>query len=467
MARSSGKERGARPLDIPARPGRGTHGSRRRPAPHGEGPGPLIPSPGSAAGASADIFDVIVLGAGASGLACAAEAARRGLRVLLLERGPRPGRKLAVSGGGRANFSNRSVTPEDYLCPSGPQFLRPALKALPPEAVLQRMRDRGLPVEERDHGRLFLTVPALRLVRALEADCAGAGCRLVCGAEARAVQREGGGFAVECGDGVWRARALVLALGSPAFPQAGGTQAGWRMAASLRHTLSPARPALVPLRLPEAAPLGAALRGLAGISLNCRLTLPDAADGTRRSFEDDLLFTHTGLSGPLILGASLFWRDGHDLVLDLLPGENVEALLDGGGGRTPRGILRGLLPQRLVDAVLPPALASRKAAELSRGGRREIASALQALTLRPMGTEGLARAEACSGGVDTAEVDARTMESRLVPHLHIVGELLDVTGRLGGYNLHWAWASGLAAGRAVLAGTSFTGCKTASPKMAR
>lgn len=458
MARNSGKGRGGRPRNsAPPPEARGPHEARE----------PVIPGPESAPGTSAGIFDVIVLGAGASGLACAAEAGRRGLRVLLLERGPRAGRKLAVSGGGRANFSNRSVTPGDYLCRSGPDFLRPALKALTPEAVFRRMRERGLPMEERDHGRLFLTVPALRLVRALEEDCAAASCRLVRGAEALAVHREAGGFAVECCDATWRGRALVLALGSPSFPRAGGTHAGWRLAASLGHTLLPARPALVPLRLSEATPLGAALRGLAGISVPARLSLPTGADGTRRSFEDDLLFTHTGLSGPLILGASLFWRDGEPLELDLLPGEDVEALLDGGGGRTPRGILRGRLPQRLLDAVLPAELATRKAAELSRAGRREIASALHALTVVPTGTEGLDKAEACSGGVDTAEVDAATMQSRLVPGLHITGELLDVTGRLGGYNLHWAWASGLLAGRAVLAGSPLTGCKTASPRKAR
>ena len=441
-------------------------GTRARAAVQAQGP--RIPAPGRLTGNTAPAFDVIVLGAGASGLACAAEAARRGLGVLLLEAGPRPGRKLAVSGGGRANFSNRSVTPGDYLCRSDPDFCRPALAALPPEAVLRRMRAWRLPVEERDHGRLFLTVPALRLVRALEEACAAHGCRLACGQAARSVAREGDGFSVQCADRLWRARALVLALGSPAWPGAGGSHAGWRLAASLGHTLAPARPALVPLRLSGTVPPGAALRGLAGISIPARLTLADAADGTRRSFEDDLLFTHTGLSGPLVLGASLYWRDGHDLELDLLPGRDVEALLDAGGGRTPRAILRGLLPPRLLDAVLPAELAGRKAAELSRAGRREIAAALHALNLTPTGTEGLDKAEACSGGVDTAEVDPQSMESRLVPGLHIIGELLDVTGRLGGYNLHWAWASGTAAGRSVLSGLpTLRGCKTASPRKAR
>lgn len=412
----------------------------------------------------APVFDVLILGAGASGLTCAAEAARRGLSVLLLERGPRAGRKLAVSGGGKANFSNRSVTPGDYLCRPEPEFCRPALEGLPPGTVLGRMRAWRLPVEERDHGRLFLTVPALRLVRALEGECAAHGCRLACGAEVRAVRREGDGFAVEAGERLWRGRALVLALGSPAWPKAGGTPAGWRMAASLGHRLAPARPALVPLRL---AP-DSGLRGLAGISLTCRVTVANGVDGSTRSFEDDLLFTHAGLSGPLALTASLFWRPGQALEFDLLPGHAAEALLDAGGSRTARGILRELLPQRLLDAVLPPELARRKAAELSRAARREIASAIHALRVIPACTDGLDKAEVCAGGVDTAEVDAHSMESRLVPGLHILGELLDVTGRLGGYNLHWAWASGTAAGRAVLGGASgITGCKRASPRKAR
>lgn len=414
--------------------------------------------------------DVLILGAGAAGLACACEAGRRGLGVLLLERGRSPGRKLSACGGGRANFSNRSVTPEDYLCRPDAAFCRQVLASLPPERMLRRVRGWRLPVEERDHGRLFLKVPAIRLVRALEDECTAHGCRLACGAEVRAVRREDGGFAVYGGERVWHARAVVLALGSPACPVVGGSAAGWRLAAALGHTLAPARPALAPLRLPDATPLGAALRGLAGISLPARLTLADDAAGeTARSWEDDLLFTHTGLSGPLVLGASLFWRDGQALELDFLPDRDTEALLDAGGARTPRALLRRLLPQRLLDAVLPPEPARRKCAELSRQARRQLAAAIHALRVTPSGIEGMDKAETCSGGVDTGEVDPRTMESRLIPGLHIVGEMLDVTGRLGGYNLHWAWASGIRAGRSVLAGTEgrLTGRKTASPRTAR
>lgn len=411
-------------------------------------------------------FDVIIVGAGAAGLMCASEAAQRGLKVLLLERGCKAARKLAVSGGGRANFSNLSVCPDDYLCRSDPDFCQPALAAAPPQEILRRMQSWRLPVEEREHGRLFLTVPASRLAAALKKTCADRGCRLVCQVEALAVRRENDGFAVDCGDCVWRARAVVLALGGPACPQAGGSNSGWRIAAQLGHRLTPPRPALTPLRLSDATPLGASLLALSGISLPARLTLPEDATGAKRSFADHLLFTHTGLSGPLILSASLFWRQGQPLELDLLPGRSLEALLDAHGRRSPRSILRGLLPQRLVDALVPPELAQRKAAELSRQARRQISNAIHALTLTPAGLEGLDKAEVCSGGVDTAEMVPETMESRLVPGLHIIGELLDVTGRLGGYNLHWAWASGILAGRALLQ-SQLKGCKTASPRKAR
>lgn len=412
---------------------------------------------------------MLILGAGTAGLICAYEAGRRGLRVLLLESSRKPGRKLAISGGGRANFSNRSVTQNDYLCRPKPEFCRYALAALPTETLLRRMRAWRLPVEERDHGRLFLKVPALRLVHVLEDACADYGCHLICPAEVRSLQRENDDFIVHAGEYAWRARAVVLALGSPAWPQAGGSHAGWRLASMLGHTLVPARPALVPFRLSNTAPLDAALRRLAGISLPARLTLTDAADGKTHTFEDDLLFTHTGLSGPLVLGASLFWRDGQPLELDLLPDQNTESLLDTGGARTPRTILRRLLPRRLIDAVVPPELAQRKAAELSRQARRQLAATIHSLCITPCGTEGMDKAEACSGGVDTSEVDPRTMESRLIPRLHIIGEMLDVTGRLGGYNLHWAWASGTLAGRAILTGAdgALTGCKTMSPRRAR
>ena len=397
-------------------------------------------------------FDVLIAGAGPAGLTCAYEAASRGLHVLLLDGGDKPARKLAISGGGKANFSNLSVTPADYLCRSDPDFCKVALNAMPPNEILRRMQKWKLPVEEREQGRLFLSVPAMRLVAELEKACAAHGCQLVRQSKVQAVRRENDGFAVDCGKSIWRARSVVLALGSPASPKAGGSHAGWRIAAALGHSVAPARAALTPFKLSGDTKLESSLLAISGISLPARLTLPEAVDGTRRSFTDYLLFTHTGLSGPLILSASLFWRNGQTIELDLLPDLSLEAMLDANEKRSPRTLLREHLPQRLIDAVLPAELAQRKTAELSRQARRQINTSVHALKITPAGLEGFDKAEVCSGGVDTAEIDPARMESRLVPNLHIIGELLDVTGRLGGYNLHWAWASGSMAGRALLSG---------------
>ncbi len=394
----------------------------------------------------ADTADVLILGAGASGLICAREAAARGLRVILLDRAAAPGRKLAVSGGGRSNFSNREVTPRDYCC-GQPDFCGPALAGFTPADMLTLIRAWGLPFEEREHGQLFLRVPAQRLVEALSRDCRQRGCRIVCRVPIHAVWRSDQGFRVQAGNALWQSKALVLALGSPAWPQIGGSGQGYRLAQSLGHTIIPPRPALTPLLLPPSEPL----RNLAGISLPVRISLPARA-GEGRFWRDELLFTHEGLCGPAALKASLFLQRNEPVQLDFLPGQNLSTLLDApsAGRQTPRALLGRLLPQRLADAVLPAHSARRKIAELSRAARREIQIHVQARTVLPTGTAGLKKAEVCAGGVDTREINPHGMASLRCAHLHSIGELLDVTGQLGGYNLHWAWASGVAAGRAVL-----------------
>lgn len=388
--------------------------------------------------------DVLIIGAGAAGLMCAREAAAAGLSVAVLERGPVPGRKLAVSGGGKANFTNREVDAGHYRCDgmSGSDFCAPALKAFTPERMLRLVRAWRLPFEERDHGQMFLTASAQRLVGALKNDCLTAGCRIVCNANVTEARLLPDGFAAGTEHGVWRGAALVLAMGSPAWPQAGGCGAGYKLAAALGHGIIPPRPVLAPLRLNAAS----SLLGLTGISLPVRVSV-DA-----RQWEDDLLFTHEGLSGPAALKASLFWKQGTPLTLDFLPGEDLAAMLDApqAGRQTPRAMLARHLPQRLVDALLPQETARRKAAELSRAARQSIVDAVRRHTETPTGVAGLQKAEACAGGVNTDEIDPNDMRSRLCPNLFIVGELLDVTGLLGGYNLHWAWASGSAAARALV-----------------
>lgn len=385
--------------------------------------------------------DVLILGAGAAGLMCARHAAASGLSVVLLERGPVPGRKLAVSGGGKANFTNRTVSPHDYRCDGskGNAFCGPALKGFTPEHMLHLVREWNLPFEERSHGQLFLTVAAQRMVRALVDDCRKHGCHIACNTTVTAVQPLPDGFSVQTESGTWRGKVLVLALGSPAWPQAGGSGAGFRLAADLGHSVIPPRAALAPLKLADDSPL----LSLSGISL------PVAVSLGQHQWQDDLLFTHEGLSGPAALKASLYWNQGAALTLNFLPSLDVAALLDAPqtSKQTPRALLARHLPQRLVDALLPQECARRKAAELSRAARLAIVEAVQKHSITPNATAGLKKAEACSGGVNTDEVDPKTMRSRVRENLFVVGELLDVTGLLGGYNLHWAWASGTAAAR--------------------
>ena len=443
--------------------------------------------------------DVLVVGAGPAGLMCAREAAGRGLRVLVLEQAALPGRKLLISGGGKANFTNRRVLPLHYRC-GDPAFCGPALKAFSPAVMERLVAAWGLPVEERGHGQLFLTVPARDLLHCLMEDLRSRGVDIRTRRAVRALRRTADGFCVETDDGPCLARAVVLAAGSPAWPQAGGSTAGFRLARACGHTLVPPFPALAPFllppdalpvpaegpdrdagpqrtpprRLPPAArrglppaarsisgapatsPTRDAPRTLAGISLPVRISLPDAglppALARDPIWRDDLLFTHEGLSGPAALKASLFWEPGMSVQVDLLPETSFRALLDDpqSGRRSPLSLLRQHLPQRLAEALLPPELARRRAAELSRKAREELYEAVHARRFQPSGVADFRKAEVCGGGIDVREVEPRRMESRLLPGLFLIGEMLDVTGLLGGYNLHWAWASGVAAGRAVL-----------------
>lgn len=394
-------------------------------------------------------FDVIVLGAGASGLFCAREAARRQLRVLLLEGGEQAGLKLCLSGGGRANFTNLDVGPQHYRC-ARPRFCQPALKGFTPRHMLELVvTEWRLPYEERDHGQLFLTVPARQMRDALLEDCRAAGCRLVCHAPVLRAWCEGDAFHVAAGDGLWKARGLVIALGSPAWPQAGATDAALQLAQAFGHAVVPPRPALAPLHMPANWPsAGADCAALAGISLPVQVDLPHSRL-SHDAWTDSLLFTHDGISGPATLKASLFWNDGDTLRLNFAPGTDVESLIDApeNGKTQALTVIRRLVPQRLADALVPFDFARRKCAELSRAQRRQIADNVQRNCIVPRCLADFSHAEAAAGGIDVTHVQPKTMESSLVPRLWFIGEALDVTGLLGGYNLHWAWASAVAAAR--------------------
>ena len=386
--------------------------------------------------------DVIIIGAGASGLFCAREAALRGVRVLVLESGEEPGRKLCLAGGGKANFSNRDVGPGHY-CSAAPKQLAHTLRAFPPRDAVRLVENWQLPHEERGHGQLFLCTSAKELRNALLRDCHEAGCSIVCHAPVSRTWLKGDFFFVAAGNALWTARGLGIAAGSPARPQCGATDSGFAFARSFGHSIVPPRPALTPLLMPANCPgAGVSCADLAGICLPVRISLPGNASHV---WEDDLLFTHDGISGPAALKASLFWESGMEICLDFAPGTSFEEMLDAPGKLLVRTAARRLGPQRLMDALVPEDLAGRKCAELSRQQRRMLATSIHAYRCIPLRAAGMKRAEACAGGVAMTEVNPRTLESKLVPRLWFMGEVLDVTGLLGGYNLHWAWASGRAA----------------------
>ena len=386
-----------------------------------------------------DGYDVIILGAGASGLSCALRCTELGLSVCVIDRERTPARKLAICGGGRANFTNSSLTPDCHLCGT-PGFVDPVLDAFSTMGMTRFMDSLGLPWEKREGGRYFLDTSARDLVSALIRGCKKGRFALRTGLNVPAdgVHVSDGSVTLTAKDGTSvKGRHLVLSLGSPACPAVGATGFGYALAQSLGHHVITPEAALTPFILPE----DSALFGLQGVSLPVELTV---GGETKRTFRDDLLFTHEGLSGPAALKASLFWHREEPVTIDFFAGQDPGPIFsDEQCGRgTPRSILSKRMPQSLVDSLVPEELLDRRCAEIAKAEREGLLQNLRKYTLVPAGTAGLRYAEVCRGGVDTSEVVPMTFFSRVVPGLSIIGELLDVTGLLGGYNLHWAIASG-------------------------
>ncbi len=379
--------------------------------------------------------DVLILGAGASGLMAALALAQRGRNVTLLDHAARAGRKLCLAGGGKGNITNLRMRPDRYIS-QNPDFCRSALAGFTPLDLLAQLETWGIAWEEREFGQIFCARPSQELVESLERQCRALNCAFLFGQRIAEAGQNAAGFFVETDRARLTAPQLVIALGGTAWPQAGASDLGWRLARRFGHTVIPPRPTLTPFLMPPNWPL----HGLAGISLDVRIS-PSPADEPM-----PLLFTHQGLSGPAALMASCLWTPNTPLSIDFLPNHSLESLLDDPvhGRRKLANLLKALLPDRLALLLLPDRLASRNIAELSRADRRATASAVHTHTVTPLRTAGLRKAEAAAGGVDTAQISSRSMESRLVPNLFFIGEVLDVTGVLGGYNLHWAWASAVA-----------------------
>lgn len=383
--------------------------------------------------------DVLVLGAGAAGLMAAITAGQRGRHVIVLDHADRIGKKILISGGGRCNFTNLHCTAEHFLS-ANLHFARSALARYTPRDIIALVERHGIPWHEKTLGQLFCDRSARDITNMLEAECRDAHVRIALDQHIQEV-RHHDGFLVRTANSEWRARALVIATGGLSIPKMGATDLAYRIATQFGIAIESCRPALVPLTWqPEDAARYADLTGLSAEVI---------ASHGRARFREKLLFTHRGLSGPAILQISSYWKPGSAIAIDLAPGHDLTAPLRaqpaGRDTNALRTALRIALPQRLADrwATIHPPAGWSNAALLAAEQR------LHHWEVSPAGTEGYAKAEVTAGGISTAELSAQTMESRRVPGLYFIGEAVDVTGHLGGYNFQWAWASGAAAGRAL------------------
>jgi predicted Rossmann fold flavoprotein len=382
--------------------------------------------------------DVLVIGGGAAGLMCAIEAGKRGRSVVVLEHNLRIGRKILISGGGRCNFTNLHTRPENFLS-ANPHFAKSALARYTPEQFVGLVRKHGIAYHEKAAGQLFCDVSAREITDLLEAECAAAGVRLETGCAVEAV-RHGSGFVTETAAGSWKTDALVVATGGLSVPKTGATSLGYDLALQFGLGIVACRPALVPFTFGPTE--REAFEDLAGVSLAV------TTRAGRVQFQDKMLFTHRGLSGPAILQISSYWEPGEAIEIDLLPGTDLAGMLR--ERRTDaRTVLASLLPQRLAARWLELHPVAKASSPMSDREIQALSESLRSWRITPAGTEGYTKAEVTAGGVDTAGLSSQTMEAKNVPGLYCIGEVVDVTGQLGGFNFQWAWASGFAAGQAV------------------
>ena len=390
---------------------------------------------------SAQDFDVVILGAGAAGLFCAFSAGQRGKRVLVIESANKPGKKILMSGGGRCNFTNLHVTPEQFLS-ANPHFCKSALARYRPEHFIALVEKHRIAYHEKELGQLFCDDSARQIVKLLLDECATAGVRIEINCAVQRVAREqSGGFALDTGLGPVRAGKLVVATGGLSIPTMGATAFGYELARQFGHQVLPTRAGLVPLTL-SGRPLEE-LQDLSGLSL------PVEASCEGASFHNAMLVTHRGLSGPALLQISNYWQPGESLRIDLLPNADALEFLSERQRAQPaaelKTILASALPKRFAERFCELHAPSRPMRQYNLPELKAIAEKLYRWPVTPNGTEGYRTAEVTLGGVDTHEISSTTFESRRVPGLYFIGEVLDVTGWLGGYNFQWAWASASAA----------------------
>lgn len=386
--------------------------------------------------------DVLVLGAGAAGLFCGIEAARRGRRVLVVDHAKAAGEKIRISGGGRCNFTNLGIAPDRFLS-QNPRFALSALKRYTQWDFIDRMKSWGISWHEKTLGQLFCDGSARQVVDALCHDLANAGGLLWLDTSLGDLRREGQGFVQVTSRGPVAATSVVVATGGKSIPKMGATGHGYKLAEQFGLPLVDTRPALVPLTF--------ATQELEWMTPLAGLAVEGQVRHGRTAFDEALLFTHRGLSGPAILQISSYWREGDAITLDLSMGRDLSAALREARATQPKAALRtvlsGLVPERLARHIESAAHIHSPIGALSNSALDMVAANLTRWEVKPVGSEGYRTAEVTLGGVSTEALDAKTLMAKTVPGLHFIGEVVDVTGWLGGYNFQWAWSSGWAAGQ--------------------
>jgi predicted Rossmann fold flavoprotein len=391
-----------------------------------------------------DQFDVVVIGAGAAGMMCAAEAGKRGRSVLVIDHAAKPGEKIRISGGGRCNFTNLNAGPSNFIS-QNPSFAISALRRYTQRDFIALVERYGIAYHEKTLGQLFCDGSSRQIVDLLLNEMRQAQVTLRLSTSVEAVEKTPEGFELRLQQGAVRCRSLVVATGGKSIPKMGATGFGYDLAGQFGLKLVETRPALVPLTLEPT--LLERLTPLAGVAV-------DAVAGCgKTAFSEAMLFTHRGLSGPAILQISSYWREGDEIVLSMLPGvslfEELRKARAQNGRQALQTALSGFLPKRLAQLVAETEKGPANLADYSDKRLRAIDEAVNRWRFKPAGSEGYRTAEVTLGGVDTRELDSRTMEAKAVPGLYFIGEVVDVTGWLGGYNFQWAWSSGWCAGQAA------------------